>query len=82
MFIDRLINRILSMKNHCIVGIDPHEEIIPVHKERYYESSISKNEIMGKVLLQFSKDIIDNIYDIVAGIKPQIAFLKDMVAMV
>lgn len=77
MFIDRLINRILSMKNHCIVGIDPHEEIIPVHiKERYYESSISKNEIMGKVLLQFSKDIIDNIYDIVAGIKPQIAFFE------
>lgn len=77
MFIDRLISKIISTKNHCIVGIDLHENIIPQYLwDKYYEASSSKMESVSKILFQFSKEIIDNIYDIVPGVKLQIAFFE------
>ncbi|MCK9218169.1 MAG: orotidine-5'-phosphate decarboxylase [Firmicutes bacterium] len=76
-FIDRLIDRIIVTKNHCIVGIDPHENIIPKYIwDECYNSSMSKAENMGNLIYQMGKEIIDSIYDIVPGIKPQIAFFE------
>ncbi len=77
MFIDKLIDRIISTKNHCIVGIDPHEEIIPKRiMDDYCDLSVAKSESMGNIIFHMSKEIIDNIYDIVPCIKPQIAFFE------
>ena len=76
MFIDRLIEKIVETKNHSIVGIDPHNSIIPRFLwDRYYDNE-SIMESVSEILFQFSKEIIDNIYDIVPAIKPQVAFFE------
>lgn len=77
MFTDRLIDKIIKTQNHSIVGIDPHENIIPRFLwDSYYEDSGKRLESISEILFQFSKEIIDNIYDIVPAIKPQIAFFE------
>ena len=77
MFTDKLIDKIIKTKNHCIVGIDPHENIIPRFLwDRYYESSDRALESISEILFQFSKEIIDNVHDIVPMVKPQVAFFE------
>lgn len=77
MFTDLLIDRVIKTKNHCIVGIDPHDSIIPKFLwDIYYEDSDGKLESISEILFQFSREIIDNIYDIVPAVKPQIAFFE------
>lgn len=77
MFTDKLIERIIEMKNHCIVGIDPHYNIIPDHlKNQYLKGEEENAENLAELLYVFSKEIIDHIYDIVPAVKPQIAFFE------
>ncbi len=76
MFIDRLIKKVKDTKNHSIVGIDLHEDFIPKSFwEKYYDNGL-RSESISNILFQYSKEIIDSIYDIVPGIKPQIAFFE------
>lgn len=77
MFTDKLIERIIDMKNHCIVGIDPHYNIIPDYlKHRYQKEGGQSLDSIAEMLYEFSKEIIDHIYDIVPAVKPQIAFFE------
>ena len=77
MFIDKLTDRIIGMKNHCIVGIDLHEGIIPQNFwDNHTNIRVPKMESAANVFFQFSKEIIDSIYDIVPAIKPQVAFFE------
>jgi len=77
MFTDRLIERIISMKNHSIVGIDPSYSIIPESlKDKYIGDNGGSIESISEMLYVFSTEIIDHIYDIAPAIKPQIAFFE------
>ncbi len=79
MFTDMLIEKVIKCRNHTVVGLDPRLDLIPGHL--YCKAS---GEDMGKdvsrqiadAFFSFNKEIIDNIYDIVPAVKPQIAFYE------
>jgi len=77
MFVDRLIDKILDHKNCTVVGLDPRAELMPetiISKALESENSYAKG--IAEAFYQFNKEIIDNIYDIVPAVKPQIAFYE------
>lgn len=77
MFTDKLIERIVELRNHSIVGIDPHYSIIPDYIKRDLIRDNGDNiETKTEILYTFSREIIDNTYDIVPAVKPQIAFFE------
>lgn len=77
MFTDKLIDRIISLRNHCIVGIDPNYNIIPDFlKEKYLGRNDGNIDDLIEMLYEFCIHIIDSVYDIVPAIKPQIAFFE------
>lgn len=69
MVIDKLVEKIKEKKNPCIVGIDPEWNKIP---DCYKKADLPEPE----VIFRWAKDIIDCAADIVAAIKPQIAFFE------
>lgn len=69
MVIDQLIEGIKSKKNPCIVGIDPEWSKIP---KCYKVDMVSEAE----TILQWAKDVIDAVADIVPAVKPQMAFFE------
>lgn len=74
-FIDNLIKRIIELKNHTVVGLDPRVELIPkfLLEETKEGSHIER---VCEAFFSFNKEIIDGIYDIVPAVKPQIAFYE------
>jgi len=82
MFADKLIDRVISLRNHCIVGIDPSYNIIPEFlKEKYLGSRGGNIDNIVEMLYEFSINIIEHVYDIVPAIKPQIAFFEQYGSM-
>lgn len=77
MIIDVLIDRIKEMENPSVVGLDPKLDFIPkfILDEAYEEHG---ETLLGvsKAFLKFNKMIIDEVYDIVPAIKPQIAMYE------
>ncbi|MBQ7337058.1 MAG: orotidine-5'-phosphate decarboxylase [Clostridia bacterium] len=74
--VDRLIERILAMKNPSVVGIDPDYSKIPAC---YHGIGGSDGDTLAAVAAEiefFGKDIIDAVCDIVPAIKPQMAFYE------
>lgn len=69
MVIDQLIEEIKRKKNPCIVGIDPEWSKIP---ECYKTDAASEAD----AILQWAKDVIDAVADIVPAVKPQMAFFE------
>jgi len=69
MLIDRVVEETIKKKNPCIVGLDPEWNLIP---KCYKEKARSKAE----VILEWAKDIIDAVHDIVIAVKPQMAFYE------
>lgn len=65
---DRLIQNIIKQKNPCVVGLDPEWSKLP----SCYQNGKTKTES----ILQWAKDIIDTIADIVPAVKPQMAFYE------
>lgn len=77
MFVDRLIDAIKLKNNPTIVGLDPKVEYIPDFiKERYIKDLDKGADAYGKSIIEFNKKIIDNIYDIVPAVKPQLAYYE------
>ncbi len=70
MIIDKLIEKIDILKNPTVVGLDPKLEYIPEHIKVKYNN-------VPDMFLEFNKAIIDEIYDIVPAIKPQIAMYEE-----
>ncbi len=74
---DRLLEAIDQKKNPSVVGLDPRLNRIPEHlKKEAKESTEDPFEAAEKAILEFNKGIIDNIYDIVPAVKPQVAFYE------
>ncbi|MDE6833100.1 MAG: orotidine-5'-phosphate decarboxylase [Ruminococcus sp.] len=77
MSFDRLIEKIIDMKNPTVVGLDPKLEYVPEcirnkHIQETGETLLSAS----KAVLEFNKAIIDEIHDIVPAIKPQAAYYE------
>lgn len=77
MIIDNLIEEILKKNNPSVVGLDPQESFIP--KFLLEESFLEHGKTIKGVaesFLKFNKMIIDEIFDIVPAVKPQIAMYE------
>ncbi|MCR5006130.1 MAG: orotidine-5'-phosphate decarboxylase [Clostridiales bacterium] len=77
--IDRLIDRIMELKNPTVVGLDPRLGMIPDHvKEAAYAKYGKTLEGAAEAFLQFNKAIIDAVCDLVPAVKPQIAMYETL----
>ena len=73
MFTDKLIEKVLSCRNHTVVGLDPKLDYLPGH---LMTEPIDGAAAVAEAFFSFNKTIIDNVYDIVPAVKPQIAFYE------
>lgn len=77
MSFDRLINKIIEMKNPSVAGLDPRLEYVP---EYITKASFEKDGVTLKAaaeaILTFNKALIDELYDVVPAIKPQAAYYE------
>jgi orotidine-5'-phosphate decarboxylase len=77
MIVDKLIERVIKCKNHTVVGLDPRLDYVPSFiREVSSEQSKSVAEGVANAFFTYNKDLIDNIYDLVPAVKPQIAFYE------
>ena len=77
MFVDRLVKQVKEKKCNVVVGIDPRLELIPRFiQERHFQQQGKTLKAIEEILWEFSKEIIDQVWDIVPAIKPQIAFYE------
>ena len=77
MSFDRLINKIIAMKNPSVVGLDPKLEYLPTFLcESYREKYGNTLKAASEAIYAFNCTIIDQIYDIVPAIKPQAAYYE------
>jgi len=75
--IDNLIDRIKELENPTVVGLDPRLHFIPEYiKGEAYEKHGKTPRAAAEIFLEFNKVIIDNIYDLVPAIKPQVAMYE------
>ena len=73
---DVLNEKITKMKSPIVVGLDPVLKEIPNCYKEKYENEKDRFKAVGNILLDFNKDIIDAIHNIVPAIKPQLAFYE------
>ena len=77
MSFDRLIEKIIEMKNPTVVGLDPKLEYVPEYiRSRHIQETGETLLSASRAVLDFNKAIIDEIYDIVPAIKPQSAYYE------
>ncbi|NLK21923.1 MAG: orotidine-5'-phosphate decarboxylase [Epulopiscium sp.] len=75
--IDRLIQKIEETNNPTVVGLDPRLNFIPSFiKERAYEMHGKTPEACAQAFYEFNKAIIDEVYDLVPAVKPQVAMYE------
>ncbi len=75
--IDRLIESICAKKNPTVVGLDPRLSMIPDFiKEEAYEGKPESLEGIAKAFFLFNKAIIDETFDLIPAVKPQIAMYE------
>jgi len=77
MLIDRLIERINSLRAPIVVGLDPRLSQMPGHlKEAAFSTHGKTPEAAAEIIWMFNQAIIDSVYDIVPAVKPQIAMYE------
>jgi orotidine-5'-phosphate decarboxylase len=75
--IDKLIDRIIELKNPAVVGLDPRMDYIPEDILDDVQNRYGRTAIAAKyALLAYNKGIIDALCDIVPAAKPQVAFYE------
>ncbi len=77
MSFDRLMEKIASLQNPTVAGLDPKLSYIPEGIRRASYEKYGKNlEGAAQALLQFNKGLIDALCGIVPAIKPQCAYYE------
>jgi len=71
--IDNLIEKIKQTNNPTVMGLDPRYDMIPEVVRNKYSNNL---EGIAKAILEYNKELIDNTYDIIPAIKPQLAFYE------
>ncbi|MDF1617866.1 orotidine-5'-phosphate decarboxylase [Petrocella sp. FN5] len=75
--IDQLIKKIKETQNPTVVGLDPRLDYIPEHiRQKAYDAYGKTLSGAAYAFLLFNKAIIDEIYDIVPAVKPQVAMYE------
>lgn len=75
MMIDNLIEKIIEKKSPIVMGIDPKYESLPNCIKEKYSKDLNG---FAKAATEFAKNLIDNTYDIIPAIKPQLAYFEQM----
>ncbi len=75
--INRLVQKIRETKAPIVVGLDPMLAYVPeqVQKKAYAEFGETL-EGAAEAIWQFNKEIVDQIYDLIPAVKPQIAMYE------
>ena len=74
MIIDVLIEKIKETQNPTVVGLDPRLNFVPEFiKNECVEKYGKTPKAVAESFFEFNKGIIDNVYDLVPAVKPQIA---------
>ncbi|MBQ8824632.1 MAG: orotidine-5'-phosphate decarboxylase [Ruminococcus sp.] len=77
MAFDRLIQRIIELKNPTVVGLDPKLEYVPDYIcEKYFKEEGTTLKAAANAIQEYNFALIDAIYDIVPAIKPQAAYYE------
>ncbi len=77
MIIDLLIDKIKEMNNPTVVGLDPRIDYVPKHiVEAAVKEFGETTEAAASAFLNFNKQLIDEIFDIVPAVKPQVAMYE------
>ncbi len=77
--ISRLVEKIQKTNAPIVVGLDPKLSFIPEDMLRSsFEEKGRNPEGAAEAFFRFNKEIIDNIYDIVPAVKPQIAMYEEL----
>lgn len=75
--INKLVSKIKKQNSPIVVGLDPMMKFVPKHlQDAAFEQYGETLEGAAEAIWQFNKAIIDNIYDIVPAVKPQIAMYE------
>ena len=75
--INKLVSKIQKQNAPIVVGLDPMMKFVPKHLQAAaFEQYGETLEGAAEAIWQFNKAIIDNIYDIVPAVKPQIAMYE------
>lgn len=74
---DRLIKKIIEMKNPTVAGLDPKLDFVPQFiRDAMLCEFENPLEGAAEALLEFNIGLIDALYDIVPAIKPQAAYYE------
>ena len=77
--ISKLIDKIVNTGAPIVVGLDPKLDFVPdAIKKRCFEEKGENLDGVAEAFWQFNKEIIDNIYDVVPAVKPQIAMYEEV----
>ncbi|MCR5670765.1 MAG: orotidine-5'-phosphate decarboxylase [Butyrivibrio sp.] len=77
--ISKLIKKIQDTEAPIVVGLDPKLDFIPDRiKDKCYSEAGMNREGAALAFWEYNKEIIDNIYDIVPAVKPQIAMYEEL----
>lgn len=71
--IDNLIEKIKEINNPTVMGLDPRYDMIPEVVRNKYSNNL---EGISKAILEYNKELINNTYDVIPAIKPQLAFYE------
>ncbi|MBU3811874.1 MAG: orotidine-5'-phosphate decarboxylase [Candidatus Niameybacter stercoravium] len=75
--IDRLLTKIQTLQNPTVVGLDPTYSMIPTFiKEEMLERYGRTPKAVAEMFIKFNKAIIDEVYDLIPSVKPQIAMYE------
>lgn len=70
---DKLINKIKSTNNPVVMGLDPRYELLPKCILEKYPNTL---EGITDAIIEYNKALIDETFDIIPAVKPQIAFYE------
>lgn len=76
MSFDRLIDRIVELKNPTVAGLDPLYSYIPDYIKAKYDHIENPLEAAAKAVLEYNCALIDALCDIVPAVKPQAAYYE------
>lgn len=75
--INKLISKIKATNAPIVVGLDPMMKFVPEHiQKKAFRDCGETLEGAAEAIWQYNKEIVDNIYDIIPAVKPQIAMYE------
>ena len=72
--INKLVENIRKTKAPIVVGLDPMLDYVPKHvQKKAFQEYGETLEGAAEAIWQFNKAIVDQTYDLIPAVKPQIA---------